>query len=107
MKPLTTIIRDHQGFFVNPLDWDVAYVDTLAVEENIVLEAAHYCVLTVLRNYYLEYDHLPGQRILIQLLKKNHPSFDWSSENLHQLFPEAPLRQASKLAGLPKPPHCL
>ncbi len=97
---------DH-GFLLDRHDWTSELAEHIANELDIVLTPAHWQVIHTLQSYYNTYQAMPALRILIKLLNRHHPSGQWSSSSLHQLFPNTVLRTAAQIAGLPKPQKCL
>ncbi|MFN3235176.1 MAG: TusE/DsrC/DsvC family sulfur relay protein [Gammaproteobacteria bacterium] len=87
------------------IQWSKALAKDIAHEEEIALTEKHWLVIETLREFYDAYHKLPTMRILIAHLKKSHT--DFSSQELYALFPDHPLKRACKIAGLPKPPHCV
>lgn len=106
---LDKLQRDKDGFLKNLDDWSKDVANALAAEEHIKLTAQHWIVIDLLREYYAEkFISLGSQRLLIKKLK-TIPALSKYSINsffLINLFPR-PIRQAHKIAGLPKPVNCL
>jgi tRNA 2-thiouridine synthesizing protein E len=96
-----------QGFLVNASDWSEAVAVKLAEANRIELSPAHWEIIRFIRNYYLEFKHLPNARVFTKAIAKSLGEDKGNSRYLHQLFPAGPLKYACKLAGLPKPPTCL
>ncbi|MGJ0485650.1 MAG: TusE/DsrC/DsvC family sulfur relay protein [Methylomicrobium sp.] len=96
-----------QGFLVNASDWSEAVAVKLAEVNRIELSPAHWEIIRFIRNYYLEFKHLPNARVFTKAIAKAFGEEKGNSRYLHQLFPDGPLKYACKLAGLPKPPTCL
>ncbi|RND26036.1 TusE/DsrC/DsvC family sulfur relay protein, partial [Vibrio cholerae] len=46
-------------------------------------------------------------RMLVKAMEKEHGPEKGNSKYLFKLFPKGPAKQATKLAGLPKPAKCL
>lgn len=103
MMPETTT----QGFLVNMGDWNEMVAEQLAEVNKIALTAAHWEIIHFIRDYYQQFKHLPNMRVFIKAIAKTLGEDKGNSRYLHTLFPDAPLRDACKLAGLPKPPTCL
>lgn len=99
--------RDADGFLHDWHAWDEACAERLAREEDIVLTPAHLEILHLLRGYYARHEHAPAMRALVSLARRELGVDKGRSVYLLQLFPGSPARLAAKLAGLPKPPHCL
>ncbi len=96
-----------QGFLVNTADWNETVAAQLAESNQIVLTTAHWEIIHFIRDYYHQFKHLPNMRVFIKAIAKTLGEDKGNSRYLHGLFPDAPLRDACKLAGLPKPPTCL
>jgi tRNA 2-thiouridine synthesizing protein E len=96
-----------QGFLVNASDWNETVAVKLAEANRIELSPAHWEIIRFIRNYYLEFKHLPNARVFTKAIAKSLGEDKGNSRYLHQLFPDGPLKYACKLAGLPKPPTCL
>jgi TusE/DsrC/DsvC family sulfur relay protein len=97
--------RDQQGFLVDANTWTVALAGRLAKELDIVLTDEHWVVVRAVRQFREDFDKLPTMRLLVKYLQAKNGA-GWSSATLHLLFHE-PLKESCKIAGLPKPPHCL
>jgi tRNA 2-thiouridine synthesizing protein E len=102
-----TLARTDQGFLVDASDWDEAVAEKLAEAERIELSPAHWEIIRFIRNYYLEFKHLPNARVFTKAVAKALGEEKGNSRYLHRLFPDGPLKYACKLAGLPKPPTCM
>lgn len=98
---------DKDGFLANRADWNPDIAQRLAEDEAIELEAAHWELITFVQNYYEEYHITPIMRILAKAIRKRLGEDKGTSKYLYQLFPDAPVRQLARIAGLPKPPSCI
>jgi tRNA 2-thiouridine synthesizing protein E len=101
------LATNDQGFLVNASDWNETVAVQLAEANRIELSPAHWEIIRFIRNYYLEFKHLPNARVFTKAIAKALGEDKGNSRYLHQLFPDGPLKYACKLAGLPKPPTCL
>ena len=82
--------------------WDRDIAVQTAAREDIELTDAHWEVITFLRRYYLDHGW-PGQsRVLIQEMDKAFSS-EGGTRYLYKLFPQGPLTQGTRIAGLPEP----
>lgn len=104
---LENISRNEQGFMLDWTLWSREIAEALASEENMTLTEVHLSVLLFLRDFYRQFNNTPPIRVLVKLLRDSYPSENYSSTTLYALFPQGPLKQASKLAGLPKPARCI
>ncbi len=96
-----------QGFLLKTSDWNEEVAKELAVRNDIDLTEAHWEIILYIREYYLQYKHLPNARVFTKAIAKGLGEEKGNSRYLHRLFPEGPLKYACKLAGIPKPPTCL
>ncbi|MFC5077668.1 Sulfurtransferase TusE [Vibrio thalassae] len=102
-----TIETDTEGYLINHQDWEPAMIDTLAQQEGIELTEAHLEVVMFVRDFYLEFNTSPAVRMLVKAMEKAHGPEKGNSKYLFKLFKKGPAKQATKLAGLPKPAKCL
>ncbi|RRS08287.1 TusE/DsrC/DsvC family sulfur relay protein [Pseudoalteromonas sp. J010] len=102
-----TIETDKQGYLLDHSQWSKALAPILAAEENIELSDAHWEVIEFVRNFYLEYNTSPAIRMLVKAMAKALGEDKGNSIYLYKLFPKGPAKQATKIAGLPKPAKCI
>ncbi len=98
---------DKDGFLVDLTDWSDAVAEALACNEGMLLSAAHFEIIHILRQFYNEYQLSPAMRPLVKYIGQQLGKDKGSSLYLLSLFPGSPAKLASKLAGLPKPDNCL
>jgi len=79
----------------------------LAEHDGIELNNKHWQIINLVRDIYLKTNTTPPMRLLIKAIKININAELANSRYLYQLFPDGPVRLASKFAGLPKPKHCI
>lgn len=101
------IKRDAQGYLTCVTDWSEAIAPLLAEEEGITLSEAHWEVVFFVRDFYLEFNTSPAVRMLVKAMAKKYGDEKGNSRYLFRLFPKGPAKQATKIAGLPKPVKCL
>ncbi|MGE9550528.1 sulfurtransferase TusE [Erwinia amylovora] len=101
------IERDAQGYLKSSADWSEALAPLLAEEEGITLSEAHWEVVNFVREFYLEFNTSPAVRMLVKAMAKKYGEEKGNSRYLFRLFPRGPAKQATKIAGLPKPAKCL
>ncbi|MCX8649013.1 TusE/DsrC/DsvC family sulfur relay protein [Gilliamella sp. B2776] len=104
---LEQIQTDDNGYLKNWQDWTADLVPLLAEKESIELTDAHWEVILFVRDFYLEYKTSPAIRALVRAMEKKFGIEKGNSRYLYKLFPEGPAKQATKLAGLPKPVKCI
>lgn len=103
---ITTITTDQHGHLKNPDIWNEQVAMKLAETDDIVLSKAHWQVIFAVRDIYEVTGETPPMRLLIKELNKRIDS-EVNSRFLYRLYPDGPVRLASKHAGLPKPKHCM
>lgn len=104
---LTQIKRDREGYLLNLTDWTPTIAQAIALADGIILTEDHWAIITVLREFYAEYNTAPAMRALLNILTKKLDQEKINSIYLQILFPAGPAKQANKIAGLPKPIRCI
>ncbi|EKO3417427.1 TusE/DsrC/DsvC family sulfur relay protein [Vibrio fluvialis] len=102
-----SIETDTQGYLLDYTLWEEGMIDILAKDEGLTLTDAHLEVVHFVRNFYEEFKTSPAIRMLVKAMEKEHGPEKGNSKYLFKLFPKGPAKQATKLAGLPKPAKCL
>ena len=85
------IARDAQGYLLDPADWS----------------EAHWEVVHFVRAFYMEFNTSPAVRMLVKAMAQKFGEEKGNSRYLFRLFPDGPAKQATRIAGLPKPVKCL
>lgn len=98
---------DEFGYLKNLDDWSPELAEAIAGKEGIELSEAHWEIVLFVREFYQEYKTSPAIRMLVKALSQKFGEEKGSSRYLQRLFPEGPAKQATKIAGLPKPAKCL
>ena len=98
---------DGEGYLKHPDDWNEALAEEIARQEGIALSDAHWEVVRFVRAFYQEYNTSPAIRMLVKAMAQKYGEEKGNSRYLFRLFPEGPAKQATKIAGLPKPAKCL
>jgi len=98
---------DKHGYLANVQDWDEQVAEEFAILEGISLTAAHWEVVHFVRQFYLEFNTSPAIRILVKAMAQQLGPDKGNSKYLFLLFPQGPAKQATRIAGLPKPAKCL
>lgn len=98
---------DQDGHLADFHAWTPAVAEQLARLHQMELGPAHLEILEASRAFYREYHYAPGMRPLIKFLRIHLDRNQLDSLALLALFPNSPARHIARLAGLPKPPHCL
>lgn len=100
------IALDKEGYLRNLEDWSPEAANALAARESIVLDAEHWEVIHLLREFHEEHGLSPMMRVLVKQMQRKYGSKKGNSLYLMKLFPEFPALIASKIAGLPRPTNC-
>ncbi len=101
------IQTDAEGYLLNFDEWERGMVTILAEGEGIEITDAHLEIIFFVRAFYEEFNTSPAIRMLVKAMAKEHGPEKGSSKYLFTLFRKGPAKQATKLAGLPKPAKCL
>jgi tRNA 2-thiouridine synthesizing protein E len=101
------IAVDAEGYLKHREEWSEALATHLAEQEGIVMSEAHWEVVRFVRAFYLEFNTSPAIRMLVKAMAQKYGEEKGNSRYLFRLFPEGPAKQATKIAGLPKPAKCL
>ena len=102
-----TIAVDKAGYLLKVDDWQTELAPIIAAQENIELTDNHWEVINFVRNFYLEFNTSPAIRALVKAMAQSLGAEKGNSRYLYRLFPKGPAKQATKIAGLPKPAKCL
>lgn len=97
---------DKDGYLRHLDDWSVEVADQLAMTAGITLEAAHWEIINLLRDFYREHGLSPAMRPLVKLVTRELGPDKGRSIYLMKLFPGNPALLASRVAGLPRPTNC-
>ena len=103
----TIIETDPLGYLLDVNQWNQDVDLAIAEKENLQLTEAHWEVIHFVRDFYKEYKTSPAIRMLVKAMAQKLGEDKGNSRYLQRLFPDGPAKQATKLAGLPKPAKCL
>ncbi|UTJ45886.1 sulfurtransferase TusE [Atlantibacter subterranea] len=98
---------DNDGYLKDSSDWSEGLAEVIAEQEGIALTPEHWEVVRFVREFYLEFNTSPAIRMLVKAMAKAYGEEKGNSRYLFRLFPKGPAKQATKIAGLPKPVKCL
>lgn len=101
------IPTDPEGYLENLDDWSPELAVVIAEKEELTLTDEHWEIVNVVREFYEEYNTSPAIRMLVKTLANKFGKEKGNSRYLQRLFPNGPAKQATKVAGLPKPVKCL
>ncbi|WP_040976505.1 TusE/DsrC/DsvC family sulfur relay protein [Necropsobacter massiliensis] len=98
---------DSDGYLLDLNQWNPDVTLAIARQEKLELSEAHWEVIHFVRAFYQEYKTSPAIRMLVKAMAQKLGEEKGNSRYLQRLFPDGPAKQATKLAGLPKPAKCL
>jgi tRNA 2-thiouridine synthesizing protein E len=87
---------DKEGFIRNLDDWSPAVAEQIAAAEGIELTAAHWELITTLRDYYQRFESSPANRALVKFVRQELGQDKGNSIYLMSLFPASPAKLAAK-----------
>ena len=94
-----SITVNEDGYLTDFNQWDEKVGEELAAEAHITLTPKHWEVLK-----YLQKEHKNQVALSIRKIGKSNVV---DIKEFYQLFPSAPLKTATKIAGTPKPASCI
>lgn len=97
---------DQHGHLTDKSLWNRKIAVQLAQTDDIDLTDDHWQVIVAVREIHDLVGETPPMRLLIKELRKRLDQ-EINSRFLYRLYPDGPVRLASKHAGLPKPKHCM
>ena len=95
----TNIDVNEEGFMTNFSQWNKDIGESLSKEANITLTPRHWDVINYLQDQY--------KKEIPLSIRKIGKSGVVDIKEFYALFPTAPLKTASKIAGIPKPASCI
>lgn len=90
---------NEEGYLTNFSQWDERVGEALAAAANVSLTPRHWEVLK-----YLQNEHKNQVALSIRRIGKSGLV---DIKEFYQLFPVAPLKTSTKIAGIPKPASCI
>ena len=94
-----TVDVNDEGYFTDPSQWTKEIAAEIAKQEGVELTEKHYEMLEFLRN-----KQAAGEQLTIRGINK---SGIVDAKTFYQMFPGAPLKKSTKIAGIPKPTSCV
>lgn len=98
---------DKHDYLLNLSDWTEELALHIASLENIEMSNEHWEVVRFIRKFYIEFNTSPAMRMLVKAMGKEFGPEKGNSRYLYSLFPKGPAKQATRIAGLPKPAKCI
>ena len=94
-----TVSLDEEGYMTDANQWNKEVAAEMAKENGLDLTDKHYDVLGFIREKVAS-----GATLTIRAIgKSGHTDI----KGFYKLFPGAPLKNATKFAGVPKPSSCV
>ncbi|MCA9215531.1 MAG: TusE/DsrC/DsvC family sulfur relay protein [Planctomycetales bacterium] len=93
------IAVDGEGYLENLSQWNRKVGEEIAKEEGIEMTDQHWTVIEYIQDRFRSKESLS-----IRSIGKRGPV---SIKEFYDLFPDGPLKKASKIAGIPKPASCV
>lgn len=94
-----TIEVNEEGYMVNSGEWSKEIAIEIAKEEGIELTDKHFELINYIRDRVAK-----GEGLTIRAIGKSGVT---DIKGFYQLFPGAPLKKATKIAGVAKPASCI
>ena len=94
-----TIAVNAEGYLTDFSQWDKSVGEALATENNIEMTPRHWEVIA-----YLQQEFHNNVALSIRKIGKSEVV---DIKEFYALFPQGPLKTATKIAGIPKPVSCL
>ena len=95
----TTIEVNEEGFMINFSEWNKEIGEELAREAMIELSERHWEIIE-----YIQDEHRKEVPLSIRKIGKSGVV---NIKEFYALFPKAPLKTATKIAGVQKPASCI
>ena len=94
-----TIQTSRDGYLKDLNEWDKEVATQIAQEEEVALEDRHWQVIDFLQNQH--------KKEVALSIRKMGKSGVVDIKEFYALFPNGPLKKASRIAGIPKPASCI
>lgn len=90
---------NEEGYMTDSSQWTKEIAMEIAKQEGVELTDKHFEVLEFIRNKSAE-----GATLTIRGINKSGVV---DAKSFYQMFPGAPLKKSTKIAGVPKPESCI
>jgi TusE/DsrC/DsvC family sulfur relay protein len=90
---------NEEGYFLNPSEWSREIALEVAKDEGLELNDKHFALIEYIRDRVQK-----GEALTIRSMGK---SGIVDIKGFYELFPGAPLKKATKIAGVGKPTSCI
>lgn len=99
------LLHDPEGHMYDLAPWSRNIAQRQARKEGLGdLSAMQWCVIHSLRGLYRKHGRALSARQLIQTIEQDFTA-EGGRRYLYRLFPQGPISQGSRLAGVPEPPY--
>ena len=98
---------DKEGYLLDLSDWNADVAHGIAAANGVKLTENHWEIIQLLRDFYAKHEISPPMRPLVRRVRESLGAGKGTSIYLLRLFPGSPAKLAAKIAGLPRPTHCL
>ncbi|MEE4218344.1 MAG: TusE/DsrC/DsvC family sulfur relay protein [Xanthomonadales bacterium] len=102
-----SLALDEKGYLLEYAAWTPLAAETMAANDGMHLEADHWVVLYLFRDYFEKHEIEPPMRVLVRKTRESLGEEKGNSRYLYRLFPDGPGTQACRYAGLPRPLSCV
>lgn len=103
----STLNIDEKGYLLDHALWSPEVAGFMAATDGIQLGEDHWVVLKILQAYYEQFEVEPPMRALVKRVREQLGDEKGSSRFLYRLFPDGPVTQGVRYAGLPRPLSCV
>ncbi len=98
------VVRDSDGFLMDPEDWSEDIAHQLAAEWGLTLTEDHLAVLRFMRDWHEEHQIVPDVRDVVPFISQRKGlSKKDAKAYLFRLFPHGYMQQACQIAGFRRP----
>lgn len=98
---------DEKGYLLDRQLWTPEVAQTMARIDAIELTEDHWVIIDIFQEYFKKYDVEPPMRALVRQTRERLDEERGQSRYLYSLFPDGPIIQACRYAGLPRPVSCI
>ncbi len=98
------VLRDTEGYLIDPEDWNRSIALLLAAEEDIELDDDYWIVLDFMSIYFNEHTIAADVRhVMAHLADEYQCDKKQAKKKIFELFPYGYVKQACKIAGMKRP----
>ena len=94
-----TVQVNEEGYLSDHSQWDQSVGEAIAQSEGITMTPRHWEIVSYLQNQH-------KQNVPLSIRKIGNSGVVDIKE-FYALFPQGPLKKATKIAGIPKPASCI